>query len=195
MEQKYDPKELKSDDIILKTIDKYKEEELLECYKILQKLFQNLSENQFEQKYKLFKKTNPTIKSKVLKITEVLEVLKILGYKDYDKDTLIWSEKDINIITKMNEDLKMFINLIEAKLTNRKFCELAEKDPDKKAFLEEQKRLDTLKKDDEKRTKELMEVHKQETQSNWQKNIDSQAKEIKFGAHECKFEPAKNRGG
>jgi hypothetical protein len=193
--ENFDSKELQSDDIILTTINKYKEEDLLECYKILQKLFQNISENPYEKKYKIFKKSNPIIHLKVMKITEVLDVLKIIGYKEYDKDTLIWDETNINIITKMSEDLKMFINLIEGKLTNRKFAELAEKDPDKKAFLEEQRRLEHLKKEDEKRTKELMGIHMQETKSNWQQNVDSQAKELNFGAKECRFEPAKNRGG
>lgn len=194
--QNLDPREEKADDIILKTMIKYKEEDLLECYKILQKLLQNLSENEFEQKYKTFKKTNPTIKTKVLKIPEVLEILRILGYKEQDQDTLIWPEKDINVITKMSEDLKMFINLIEAKLTNRKLEELAQKDPEKKAYLEEQKRQEQLRKEDEKRTKELMDIHKQETKSNWMQNVDSKAKEMKFGATECRFEPKANpRGG
>jgi len=184
----------KANDIVLKTIDKHKEEDLLECYKILQKLLQNLSENEYEQKYKTFKKTNPTISSKVLKIPEVLDILKVLGYTDLDKDTLIWSEKDINIITQMADDLKMFINIIESKLTNRKLLELAEKDPEKKAFLEEQKKREMLKKEEEKRLKDILETHKQEIQNNWTKNSDSVAKEVKFGSTECKFEP-KYRGG
>jgi len=191
-----DPREEKTDDIILKTMDKYKEEDLLDSYKILLKLLQNLAENEFEHKYKTFKKTNPIIKSKVLKIPEILDILRIIGYKEMDTDTLIWQDKEISIIAKIVEDLKMFINLIEAKLTNRKLNELAENDPEKKAYLEEQKRLENLKKEDERRTKELMETHKQETQSNWTKNVDSKAKDIKFGATEQKFEPKCNpRGG
>jgi len=195
--QNLDPREEKANDIILKTMDKYVEEDLLESYKILQKLLQNLSENEFEQKYKTFKKSNTTIKSKVLKIPEVLEILRILGYKEQDKDTLIWpdKEKDISLITNMSEDLKMFINLIEAKLTNRKLEELAQKDPEKKAFLEEQKRKENIRKEDERRTRELMDIHKQETQSNWTKNVDSNAKDTKFGATECRFEPKDSQRG
>jgi len=194
--QNLDSREEKADDVILKTIDKYKEEDLLECYKILQKLFQNLSENEFEKKFKTFKISNPTIKSKVLIIPEVLEILRILGYKEQDKDTLIWPDKDISVITKMSEDLKIFINIIQAKLTNRRLEELAQTDPEKRIYLEEQKRQEKLRKEDEKRTKELMEIHKQEIESNWTKNIDSTAKEMKFGATECRFEPkGDQRGG
>lgn len=181
-------------DIILKTIDKYKEEDLLDSYKILQRLFQNLSENIYEQKYKTFKKTNPTLSTKVLKISEVLEILQTLGYKELDKDTLIYAENDFNYITQLSEDLKMFINIIESKLTNRKLLELAEKDPEKKAFLEEQKKREMLKKEEENRLKDILETHKQEVKNNWNKNIDSVAKDVKFGSTECKFEP-KFRGG
>jgi len=184
----------KAEDIVFKTIEKYKEEDLLDCYKILQKLLQNLSENEFEQKYKTFKKTNATISSKVLKISEVLDMLKVLNYTELDKDTLIWSGANIDGITKGSDDLKMFINIIESKLTNRKLMELAEKDPEKKEFLEEQKKIEYKKREEEKRVKDILETHKQEVLGNWKKATDSQAKEVKFGSTECKFEPA-NRGG
>ncbi len=184
----------KAEDIIFKTFDKYKEEDLLDSYKILQKLLQNLSENEYEQKYKTFKKTNATISSKVLKISEVLDILRVLGYTELDKDTLIWSGSNINVITKIADDLKMFINIIESKLTNRKLMELAEKDPEKKAFLEEQKKIEQKKREEEKRTKDILDTHKQEVLGNWKKATDSQAKEVKFGSTECKFEPS-NRGG
>jgi len=189
-----DSRQKKPEDIIFLTIDKYKEEDLLDSYKILQKLLQNLSENEFEQKYKTFKKTNQTISTKVLKIPEVLEFLSALDYKDLDKDTLIWVGSDINVITKAVEDIKMFINIIEAKITNRKLLELAEKDPEKKAFIEEQRRIEQQKREEEKRIKDIMETHKEEIKSNWTKCVDSQAKEVKFGSTECRFEP-KNRGG
>ncbi len=184
----------KPEDIIFKTMDKYKEEDLLDCYKILQKLLQNLSENHYEQKYKTFKKTNATISSKVLKITEVFDILRLLGYSELDKDTLIWSGSNIDVITKIADDLKMFINIIESKLTNRKLMELAEKDPDKKAFLEEQKRIEAKKREEEKRVKDILDTHKQEVQGNWKTATDSQAKSLTFGSTECRFEPS-SRGG
>lgn len=182
-------------DIILKTIDKHKEEDLIESYKILQKLLQNLSDNSYVDKYKMFKKTNATIKAKVLKIPEVLEILAALGYRETDSDTLTWQDNDINLVTKIAENLTMFLSIIESKLTNRKILELAEKNPETKAFLEEQKRLQQKKLEEENRLKDIMETHKQEIKSNWVKQQDSTANKLEFGSTECRFQPKNNQRG
>ena len=88
----------------------------------------------------------------------------------------------------------MFIPLIESKLNNRKFLELAENDPDKKEFLQEQKRLEEIKQQEKERLKDLMENHKEEVKGNWKKATDSNANKIDFGMKECKFEIKNSRG-
>ena len=180
--------------IILNTLSIYKEEDLIESYKILLKLLRNLVDNPYQDKYRTFKRTNPIIQSKVLKIKEILEILTTIGYIQLDQECLIFNEKDINIIEKSAEILAMFIPLIESKLNNRKFLELAENDPDKKEFLQEQKRLEEIKQQEKERLKDLMENHKEEVKGNWKKATDSNANKIDFGMKECKFEIKNSRG-
>ena len=52
------------------------------AYEILIKLFQNILNNPNEPKFRNFKKTNETIKTKVLIIPEIIDTLQILGYSD-----------------------------------------------------------------------------------------------------------------
>jgi hypothetical protein len=193
--EKVDPIEDKINGIILESMKKYKEEDLLESYKILLKLFQNLSANTYVEKYKLFNKGNATIKSKCLKIPEVLDILSFLNYQIKEGEILIWMGSDVTIIDKTIKNLEMFINLIESKLNNRKFMEVAEKDPEKMAYLENLRKKEELKKEEEKIIRDKLESHKEEVKANWKKNQDSKGKQIEFGSTECKFTPqAPQRG-
>lgn len=181
--------------IILETMKKHREEDLLESYKILLKLFQNLSDNTFVEKYKLFNKGNATIKAKVLKIPEVLDILSLLNYQNKEGEILIWKGSDITIIDNVIKNLEMFIPIIESKINNRKFMEVAEKDPEKMAYLEEIRKKEEAKREEEKIIRDKLECHKEEIKGNWKKNQDSQGKQINFGSTECKFTPkAPQRG-
>jgi hypothetical protein len=193
--EKNDSIEDKINGIILETMKKHKEEDLLESYKILLKLFQNLSANTFVEKYKLFNKGNATIKAKVLKIPEVLDILSLLNYQNKEGDILIWKGADITLIDNVIKNLEMFIPIIESKINNRKFMEVAEKDPEKMAYLEEIKRKEEAKREEEKIVRDKLECHKEDIKGNWKKNQDSQGKQITFGSTECKFTPpAPQRG-
>lgn len=193
--EKVDPLEDKVNGIILETMKIHKEEDLLESYKVLLKLFQNLSANTFVEKYKLFNKGNATIKAKVLKIPEVLDILSVLNYQTKEGEILIWKGTDISIIDKVIKNLEMFIPLIESKINNRKFMEVAEKDPEKMAYLEELKRKEQAKREEEQAIKDKLETHKEEIKGNWKKNQDSQGKQLTFGSTECKFQPPANQRG
>jgi len=193
--EKVDPLEDKINGIILETMKIHKEEDLLESYKILLKLFQNLSANTYVEKYKLFNKGNATIKAKVLKIPEVLDILSILNYQTKEGEILIWMGNDVTIIDKVIKNLEMFISLIESKINNRKFMQIAEKDPEKMAYLEELRKKEQEKKEQEKIIKDKLDSHKEEVKANWKKNQDSKGKQLEFGSTECKFTPAAPQRG
>lgn len=186
---KVDPVEDKINGIILETMKTHKEEDLLESYKVLLKLFQNLSANTYVEKYKLFNKGNSTIKAKVLKIPEVLDILKILNYQTKEGEILIWKGDDISTIDKVIKNLEMFIPLIESKISNRKFMEVAQKDPEKMAYLEELRKKEELKREEERIIRDKLESHKEEVKGNWKKNQDSKGRQLEFGSTECKFTP------
>lgn len=193
---KVDPIEDKINGIILESMKIRKEEDLIESYKILLRLFQNLSANTFQEKYKLFNKGNATIKSKVLKIPEVLDILSILNYQTKEGEILIWNGTDISIIDKVIKNLEMFIPLIESKMNNKKFMEVAEKNPETLAYLEDLNKKELLKKEEEKVIKDKLESHREDAKNNWKKNQDSQGKHVEFGSTECKFTPpADQKGG
>lgn len=59
------------------------------CFEILQKLLTNIIEHPEEQKFKVFKKTNLIIKTKLLVIPEIIDVLNILGYEE-DENTYFY---------------------------------------------------------------------------------------------------------
>merc|ERR1711957_258407 len=165
-----DPIEDKMNGIILESMKIRKEEDLIESYKILLRLFQNLSANTFQEKYKLFNKGNATIKSKVLKIPEVLDILSILNYQTKEGEILIWNGTDISIIDKVIKNLEMFIPLIESKMNNKKFMEVAEKNPETLAYLEDLNKKELLKKEEEKVIKDKLESHREDAKNNWKKN-------------------------
>jgi hypothetical protein len=190
---KVDPTEDKINGIILESMKIHKEEDLLESYKVLLKLFQNLYANSNVEKFKLFNKGNATIKSKVLKIPEVLDILSILNYQTKEGEVLIWMGTDVTIIDKVINNLEMFIPLIESKMNNRKFMQVVENDPEKLAYLENLKKKEELKKEEEKLIRDKLESHKEEVKANWKKNQDSKGKQLEFGSTECKFTP-QNRG-
>lgn len=188
--EKLDPIEDKINGIILESMKIHKEEDLIESYKILLRLLQNLSANTYVEKYKLFNKGNATIKSKCLKIPEVLHILSALNYQEKEAEILIWMGNDVSLIDKTIKNLEMFINLIESKLNNKKFMQVAEKDPEKMAYLENLRKKEELKKEEEKIIKDKLEAHKEDVKNNWKKNQDSKGRQIEFGSTECKFTPA-----
>ena len=58
-----------------------KQEELLECLSILEKLISNIVTNPMEPKFRTIKTTNNAIKSKVLNVQGVDKVIKLMGYQ------------------------------------------------------------------------------------------------------------------
>ena len=60
------------------------------AFEILIKLFQNILNHPTEAKFRTFKKTNQTIKTRVLIIPEIIDVLQVLGYTDSTNELMIY---------------------------------------------------------------------------------------------------------
>lgn len=68
-------------DEMLKEIMKKKPNEYKTAFEILTKLLKNIVDNPNDPKFRIIKKTNVIISSKLLNISEMVEVLEILGYE------------------------------------------------------------------------------------------------------------------
>ena len=69
-------------DGMLKEIVQKRPNEYKTAFEILTKLLKNIVENPNEQKFRIIKKTNVVISSKLLNVSEIVEVLEILGYAE-----------------------------------------------------------------------------------------------------------------
>jgi len=87
--------ETKIDDIIQKIYDNYEIQTLITAFELLVKLFQNIINKPTEDKFKNFKLTNEAIKSKILVITETIDLLKLLGYEKVSDDTMTFKSSNI----------------------------------------------------------------------------------------------------
>ena len=134
-----------------------------------------------------------SVVTRIRKLT--LQILTILNYGTKEGEILIWNGTDISIVDKVIKNLEMFIGLIESKMNNRKFMEVAEKDPEKMAYVEECRKKELAKKAEEKIMKDKLLIHAEDAKNNWKKNQDSKGKNIEFGSEECAFKPAENKGG
>lgn len=89
-------------------------EKALACFKIIEKLLNNILEHPQEEKYRIFKKSNSEIKSKVIAIEKSLDLMYEIGYTNLDDDKLIFtSNKSINNIKTAIEIIQSQYNILE----------------------------------------------------------------------------------
>ena len=101
-------------DDMLKEITKNRPNEYKTAFEILKKLLDNILKSPEEPKFRLIKKTNLVISSKLLIIPEILDVLNILGYEEGT------GEKENCLIYEGNrfESLKECVDLLNNILSN-----------------------------------------------------------------------------
>ena len=89
------------------------------CFEMLMKLFKNIINNPTEEKFRNFKITNEAIKSKILVIPEILDLIKTLGYinKNDDKDILTFTDTSVKLVEFVYELLNTKVIMLEHKLT------------------------------------------------------------------------------
>ena len=101
-------------DDMLKEIVKNRPNEYKTAFEVLKKLIDNILNNPEEPKFRVIKKTNLVISSRLLNIPEIIDVLNILGYEEGT------GEKENCLVYEGNrfESLKECIELLNDLLSN-----------------------------------------------------------------------------
>ena len=101
-------------DDMLKEIVKNRPNEYKTAFEILKKLIDNILNNPEEPKFRVIKKSNPVISSRLLNIPEIIDVLNVLGYEEGT------GEKENCLVYEGNrfESLKECIELLNDLLSN-----------------------------------------------------------------------------
>ena len=109
--------ETKIDDMIQKIYNNNKIETLITAFELLIKLFQNIINKPTEDKFKNFKTSNESIKSKILVIPEILELIKTIGYASVSDDTYTYKNSSVKPLEFTVEVLNKKVMYLEYKLT------------------------------------------------------------------------------
>ena len=82
---------------------------------MLMKLFKNIINNPTEEKFRNFKITNEAIKSKILVIPEILDLIITLGYinKNDDKDILTFTDTSVKLVEFVYELLNTKVIMLD----------------------------------------------------------------------------------
>jgi hypothetical protein len=189
MEKEYDFR-----NICEKIFQKYNEEKVKESFMLLSKLLNNILTKPNEDKFRLFKKSNEAIKSKILIIKENLDLVKSIGYIELDEEILAFQGNDFtNVKTALNL-LNQYIDTIDKQLLEKKQNEEKMKFEQQLKYqkdIDEQRRLE---KEKQKKILEQLEADKKERLKK-EKPTDSIGNTLNYGAKVCKFEPKNNQRG
>ncbi len=180
--------------IAQKIFQKYNEERVKDSFALLIKLFSNILSKPNEDKFRLFKKSNETLKAKVLLIKENLELIKAIGYVDLDEEILAFQGNDLTRITEAISVLNEYIEIINKQTEERKYLEEQKKKEDQIRY---QKEIDEKYKQEKMKQKKIfdqLEADKKEREK-LEKPVDSVGRDLQYGAKVCKFEPKANQRG
>jgi len=174
------------DDILGNIYNSYNKKYVKEAFKILNILFNNIINNPNEEKFKIFKKSNPNIKLKVLLIKESQSLLDILGYTEKDDECLIF-KGDIKRLKYATYVLKSYLNQIEEMLEEEKRKEEEKRQEEIKRQMDEVNKKYMIERMEKERLLQQCKNDRKEM-SQRIKPKDSVAKKMNFGAHEVKVE-------
>ena len=99
-------------DEMLKEIVKNRPNEYKTAFEVLSKLLNNILEHPDEQKFRIIKKSNMIISSKLLSIPEIIDVLNILGYEEGSGDNKDCFVYEGNCFESLKECKELLSNLI-----------------------------------------------------------------------------------
>jgi len=184
--------------IIDQIIYKYNHKPILEAFTILLKLFNNIINYPRDAKFKNFKKSNLTIRNKILIIDESLNLIKVLGYKKTNDDEILSFEGDYNNLIECTNYLNKKTKELEYEIKNK---ELKEKQKEKELenkiklsnYNESQTQSKKIKTEKEKILEQIENDKKERAKR--EKARDSKANDLKFGMHQVVFKPNPNCGG
>ena len=181
------------DTIIEDIYNNYNGKRVLEAFKILNKLFNNIINNPDEEKFKIFKKSNINLQLKVLIIKECQDILKSLGYTELDEERLLF-KGDVRRLKYATYSMTKKIHKIEEALDKQKKDEEEKKQEEiRKEFEEKNKILMQQKMERERLREQCLNDRKEVAQK--MKPKSSVANDLKFGAKEVKVEFQCSGGG
>lgn len=164
-----------------------------EAFSLINKLLMNIARSPKDEKFRIFKKSNQAIKSKVLIIKECLEIITEIGYVDIDSDILSYTDADLaNIHTGVNV-LNEYIQVLDKKIAEIENEKELKQNEEARKVSEEVNRKFKEEKLRQLAIQKQMELDKQEKKN--MKATDSIGKHVEFGAKVCKFEPKRGGGG
>ena len=170
---------------------KYSEESTHTAYHLLLKLLNNIVNNPNEAKFRIFKKTNEAIKTKILVIKEIHEMLISMGYTDTDADNMTYKDPKVDKLKKAIDIISIYTKEIEEEFNRR---ELLKKNQDLVKLNEE---INAKFREEQRKKKEILkdlENDKKERKTA-PKATDSIGNDLKYGATEKKFECKDPKGG
>ena len=184
--------------LIDQIIYKYNHKPIFEAFSILLKLFNNIINYPREAKFKNFKKSNSTIRNKILIIDESLKLINVLGYKKTNDDEILSFEGDYNNLRECTNYLNKKIKELEYEIKNK---ELIEKQKEKESenkikfsnYNDSQKQSRKIQTEKEKILEQIENDKKERAKR--EKARDSKANDLKFGMHQVVFKPNPNCGG
>jgi len=163
---------------------RYNDDVVNSAFTLLLKLFQNIINNPNELKFRQFKKSNEAIKTKILIIHEIEQLIKEIGYQEEGSDVLIYKDPRTDKLKKGMD----IIGITHSKLQEKQRAkEILKKNNELNKLTEE---IHARMKEEARKKQDLvnqMELDKKERATN-AKATDSKANELKFGANVKKFE-------
>ena len=171
----------------------YNGKRVLEAFKILNKLFNNIINDPEEEKFKIFKKSNINLQLKVLIIKECLDMLKVLGYTELDEERLIFKGSIKRLKYATYSMTKIIFKIEEALEKQQKEEEEKKQEEIRKEFEEKSKKLMEEKMERERLRQQCLNDRKEVAQN--MKPKSSVANDLKFGAKEVKVEFTCSGGG
>lgn len=168
----------------IKEIYKNYDEKLHSAYNLLLKMLNNIITNPNEQKFRLFKLTNDSIKAKILCIHEIMELLYTIGYTDLDKENLVFKNIKTDSVKKAIEVIGIFNKELEERLKNKQSNEKNEEIQKKKD------EINKMMKEEHRKKEEIMKQIEYDKQERLKKPkaTDSIANQLKYGAVQKKLD-------
>jgi hypothetical protein len=177
-----------------KIFQKYNETAVKEAFSLILKLLNNILSKPGEDKFRIFKKSNEAIKSKILLLKENLDLIKAIGYVDLDEEMLAFQGEDLGNVKEAVGVLTEYIEIINKKLEEKEYLEKKKKEEDQLRY---QKEIDAKFKEEkvrQQKIKDQLEADKKEREK-MEKPTDSVGHNLVFGAKVCKFEPKQGQKG
>jgi hypothetical protein len=171
-----------------KIFQKYNEEKVKDAFALILKLLNNILSKPGEDKFRIFKKSNEAIKSKILLLKETLDLMKAIGYVDLDEEILAFQGEDLSHVKSAVAILTEYNEIIDKQLQEKQYQQQKKKEEDQIQFqkeIDEKYRQEKLR---QHKIKEQLEADKKEREK-MEKPQDSVGTSLNYGAKVCKFEP------